>query len=58
MNESTFWGCTPRKLFALLETHNKVNTIDEDGNSQNEYSKPKKQKAEKLTLEEALAWAR
>lgn len=23
MNESEFWRCTPRKLFALLQVHNK-----------------------------------
>ncbi len=21
MSDKTFWGCTPRKLFALLEVH-------------------------------------
>lgn len=53
MTEGTFWKCTPKKLFALLEAHNKANTIDEDENG--EY-KPK-EKVEKLSLEEALAWA-
>lgn len=24
MDEATFWHCTPRKLDALLEVHNKV----------------------------------
>ena len=52
MTEQGFWKCTPCKLFALLEAHNKANTVDEDNN---EY-KPK-QKVEKLSLEEALAWA-
>ena len=50
MSESIFWKCTPKKLFSLLEAHNKANTVDEEEN------KPK-QKVEKLSLEEALAWA-
>ena len=54
MTEIQFWSCTPRKLFALLDAHNKANTIDDDEN----VVEQKPQKAEKLTLEEALAWAK
>jgi len=52
MTESVFWRCTPIKLFALLDAHNRANTPDEENNA-----KPK-QKAEKLTLEEAMSWKR
>lgn len=29
MSEATFWNCTPRKLFALLDVHIDQNTTDE-----------------------------
>ena len=53
MTETTFWKCTPIKLFALLDAHNRANTPSED----EENSVQPKQKVEKLSLEEALAWA-
>lgn len=32
MNESTFWACTPNKLFALLEVHKKYHGLDGEHN--------------------------
>ncbi|MGF7046402.1 hypothetical protein J2T13_000878 [Paenibacillus sp. DS2015] len=29
MSEAGFWRCTPKKLFALLEIHQKVNGLGE-----------------------------
>jgi hypothetical protein len=29
MEESTFWRCTPRKLFSLIDTHIRINNPDE-----------------------------
>jgi len=52
MREEEFWRITPRKLFALLGVHNKLNNPDSE-----EENQPKKE-AKKLTLEEALAWAK
>ena len=51
MREEEFWRITPRKLFALLGVHNKLN------NPESEENQPKKE-VRKLTLEEALAWAK
>jgi hypothetical protein len=28
MDEKNFWRCTPRKFFALLDVHKKVNRIE------------------------------
>lgn len=42
MNEEQFWRCTPRKLFALLEAHNRANAVDE----------AEKPQAQKMTLED------
>lgn len=29
MDEAALWRCTPKKLFALLEVHQKVNGLSE-----------------------------
>lgn len=46
MSEELFWRTTPRKLFSLLDAHNKANSVDEED---------KKQEPEKMTLEGLLA---
>ena len=46
MSEKLFWRTTPRKLFSLLDAHNKANSVDEED---------KKQEPEKMTLEGLLA---
>ena len=46
MTEEKFWKLTPRKFFALMESHNRANSVDEDEN---------KKEAEPLTLEELRA---
>lgn len=48
MSEEQFWRTTPRKLFALLEVHNKLNSYDEE--------EQKEKEAEPLTLEEFRSW--
>ena len=48
MSEEQFWRTTPRKLFALLEIHNKLNSYDEE--------EQKAKEAEPLTLEEFRSW--
>ena len=48
MSEKEFWRITPRKLFALLDSHRRANTPPEEGESQS--------KAEPITsLEELMA---
>jgi hypothetical protein len=54
MEEREFWKTIPRKLFALLEVHNNLNTANPEDAEQAEL--PSKT-IRKLTLEEALAWA-
>jgi hypothetical protein len=43
MNEKEFWKCTPRKLFMLIDAHNRANSEEEEG------------EPELLTLEELIA---
>lgn len=44
MKESEFWRCTPKKLFALLEAHNRANSVEEN--------EEKSSKPQKMTLED------
>ena len=48
MNEEEFWKTTPRKLFSLLDAHNKAESIDEEDST-------KKQEPQRMTLEELRA---
>lgn len=56
MDSRTFWRTTPRKFFALLEAHNRANTVEEDDEVKVE--KFKKGKVEPATLEDMKAWAK
>ena len=47
MDEKEFWKATPRKLFSLLDAHNRANSVDEE-------DKPK-QEPQRMTLEELRA---
>ena len=48
MNEKEFWKVTPRKLFSLLDAHNKANSVDEEDEA------PKRE-PQRMTLEELRA---
>ena len=53
MDEYTFWNCTPRKFFALLDAHNRANTVDDDDDKKSKSNS----KVEPVTLEELKAWS-
>jgi hypothetical protein len=49
MTEEQFWKTTPRKFFALVDSHNRANCIED------EEEKSNNKKVEPLTLEELMA---
>ena len=46
---------TPRMLFALLEVHNRLNSIDDDSDGQKKNKQVNMDDVPRLTLEELLA---